>query len=328
MKEKILLAALNKHPVFSELMIYEHEKIAQYCSSRTLNKAEVIIRPGEIKKDLYFLIEGKIVSTLKLPGSIERTHGLFLPGDFIGEISFFGNRPSFDTYLATVESQVIVIGESSFKEFMENHAELSTRIISKLMSMTVKRFRASSRFLTDIVEWGESASRRVITDEITGLYNRAFLDDALENFFYISRDNNKPLSLLMIDIDNFRTINETLGHDTADEILSEVVQVFKDAAKNLGILARYGGDEFSILLPEADLKKALSIAENIRLSVEKRDYTRFLKGEVIPITVSIGVSSFPESCTSLEAFKHCADKSLYRSKELGRNRVEIITGEI
>ncbi len=131
----------------------------------------------------------------------------------------------------------------------------------------MERFRSSSRFFSDVVQWGENASRRVITDELTGIYNRAFLDDALESFFEISRNNNKPLALFMLDIDNFRTINSGLGREAADGIIKEFVDIITGVMSRHGIIARYGGDEFTILLPEAGLAKATDIAEQIRRSV-------------------------------------------------------------
>ncbi len=298
-----------------------------YFQRETYKKNEVIIKAEELRKELFFILEGKISSTLKLPGSIERKHGQYHAGDFFGEISFFGNRPSFDTFYAEEDSTLLVMEEKDFLDLMEKNSKISTRFTSRLMSMTVKRFRATSKFLADVVQWGEGASRRVITDEFTGIYNRAFLDDALEDFFNTSVSNSKPLSLFMIDIDNFNTVNETAGRDAGDAIILDVVKILKEAVSSYGILARYGGDEFSILLPEADLEKAKTIAEVIRFSVEELDFSKYLKGSNIKVTTSIGISNFPETARELTVFRERADASLYRAKELGRNRVEALSGD-
>jgi GGDEF domain-containing protein len=259
-----MMELMKKHPVFSGLTDGDMSDLEKYFSMRIFEEGSVIIPAGEIKKRLFFIASGKITGTLRLPGDIERSHSRYMPGEFFGEISFFAGKPSFDTFIAAEKSALIEIGREEFAELMEKNPELGVRFATPLMGMTVERFRASSRFFADVVQWGEQASRRVITDELTGLYNRAFLDDALLNFFEISKSNSKPLALFMMDIDNFRTINSELGHDCGNGLLQEFVGIIQGITCRHGIIARYGGDEFSILLPEADLPRALEIAENTR----------------------------------------------------------------
>ncbi len=316
--------AASLHAVFSDLDGRELKVLMTCFKQRILKPDEVIIKAEEIRRELFFIQEGTIVSTLKLPGSIERKRGHYHEGDFFNEISFFAQKPSFDTFYAAEETTLLSLSEDAFLELMEKNSVISTKFTSRLMAMTVKRFRATSKFLADVVQWGEGASRRVITDELTGAYNRAFLDDALEDFFNTSVSNNKPLSLFMIDIDNFNTVNEQVGRDAGDAIILEVVKILKDAVSSYGILARYGGDEFSILLPEADLEKAKTIAEVIRFSLEELDFSKYLKGSKIKITASIGISNYPETAVNLESFKKNADASLYRAKDRGRNRIEAL----
>jgi diguanylate cyclase len=128
----------------------------------------------------------------------------------------------------------------------------------------------------------------------------------------------------MLDIDNFRKINEDLGLEAGNRILQELVDLIQKITSKHGIIAHYGGDEFSILLPETDLARAKIIAEQIRSDVEKYDFSKHLAGKIIPVTASIGISSFPDTAVDLETFKQKADEALYKAKELGRNRVEWI----
>lgn len=314
--------ALSKTDLFSTCGADEIGIISGYSHLRTAAAGEVIAREGDMPGELFLVIEGRVSGTMKLPGSVERKHGDHITGSFFGETSVFGKKPLADTFVAAEESTLILIGEEAFTALIESSPVTATRIISTLLGRTVYEFRKTSGFLADVVQWGEKASRRVITDEQTGIYNRAFLDDAIENFFNISMSNSKPLSLLMLDLDNCRRINELIGHDTGNIIISEFASIIKRTISRLGIVARYGGDEFSVLLPETDLSKAREIAEEIRSLVEKRDFSPLLQDHDIKITTSIGISSYPETAKDLASFKAAADASLYRAKELGRNRVE------
>lgn len=316
-----MIELLKKIQLFSVLSESELAEIQSRFSQKTCKKDDVIIYNNDITRELYFVVEGEVTGTLKIPGNMERRHGNYRIGDFFGDLSLFGNRPSFDTYYAAEAGRLLKIREEQIRAIIENNPGIGVKLIAQLLSQSIQRLRKSSRFLADVVQWGENASRRAITDDLTGVYNRAFLDDAMENFFNISCSNRKPLSLFMVDIDNFRAINETMGIETGNEIIKRVVEIIKNNISQHGIIARYGGDEFSILLPEADLNRAKEIAESMRCEVESQDFSGVLKGSEISVTVSIGISSYPETAGDFAAFKEKADSSLYQSKREGRNRV-------
>ena len=284
--------------------------------------AGVILKNGGTGKALNVVLSGKVSVNRKTNAGERTRREEYLPGDFFGEEFLTGNHPVSDAYIAAEHVRLLVFSEAGIRGLIENDSDIAVKFISRLLSLTVQRLRSSSRFYSDIVQWGENASRRVITDELTGIYNRAFLEDALENFFNISRSNRKPLALFMIDLDNFRTINETYGLETGNHILLVLVSVIKNLVSSHGIIARFGGDEFVVLLPEADLAKACDIAATIRAEVEAHDFSKYTGGTRVPVTTSIGVSSYPECCDDLVAFKEKADAALYRAKSAGRNRVE------
>lgn len=295
--------------------------LSNYFRLKTFEKDDTVISRNDVIEELFIVINGKIVSTLDLPGSIERKHAEYTTGDFFGEVPLFGKRPSFDSYVAAERTEVLSVEEKALTHLVDNHSEIAVKLVSRLLSGTIQYLRNSSKFLADVVQWGEDASRRVITDELTGVYNRAFLDDAMESFFNISENNKKPLSLLMVDLDNFREINDILGMEDGNRILKRLVAIISSEISRHGIIARYGGDEFSILLPEADLAKASEIAEDIRKGIEEFGKTHYSDSPV-QVTTSIGISSFPDTASSFDTFKDTADKALYRAKDGGRNRVE------
>ncbi len=316
-----MIDLMKKIPLFEGLRENELGLMEPYFSRKDCMEGEVILPAGGTKKELFIIASGSIVSTIAHPGSAVRKRAELIPGDFFGEIPLFAGKPCSSAYTAAGGSCLLAIGEERLRAAIENHPDIAAAFISGLLSHTIRQLRRTSTFLADVVRWGENASRRVITDELTGLYNRAFLQDALEEFFNISRSNNKHLSLLMIDIDNFRDINESAGIEAGNRILAEFAGLVGGIISSHGIMARYGGDEFSVLLPEADLARARELAERIRAAVEARGFSRRAAGGTVAVTTSIGISSFPETASDLAAFKEKADLSLYRAKESGRNTV-------
>jgi two-component system cell cycle response regulator len=159
------------------------------------------------------------------------------------------------------------------------------------------------------------------TDHLTGLHNRRYLEDALGREFHRAERNRSNLALLIMDIDHFKKINDTHGHQQGDAVLYKVASIFQRELRDYDIAARFGGEEFIAVIPEASLSEAVMVGERIRKAVEKAAF----EGEIshVKITVSLGVSAFPaESVGSADALISEADKALYRAKANGRNRVE------
>jgi diguanylate cyclase (GGDEF)-like protein len=176
-----------------------------------------------------------------------------------------------------------------------------------------------------MVEWGEEARKRAITDELTGVYNRRFLDDSVDGYFNAAQSAQKPLSLVMIDLDRFREINERHGHQAGDMVIVHAVSVFKGCLRERDIVARYGGDEFTIILPETSLTEACQVAEKIRAGVSRISVTADEGStgakETIRVTISQGVASYPDHGADAGVIRAKADEALYRAKEEGRDRV-------
>ena len=162
-----------------------------------------------------------------------------------------------------------------------------------------------------------------ITDSLTGIYNHGFLYEYLSKEFSRAERYNLPLSFLMLDIDYFKKVNDTYGHPQGDAVLCKLPQILKNNIRVCDTLGRYGGEEFSIILPESKLEDSINLAERIRKEVEQYNFGDVNK--VIKCTISIGVSSYPcPDVKNLEDLISRADKSLYNAKAEGRNRVCIV----
>ncbi len=177
--------------------------------------------------------------------------------------------------------------------------------------------------LTDVLsETNEQLHKSTITDPLTGAKNRLYLDDCTKREWHRSMRNKTDLSLLLVDVDNFKSLNDSNGHQAGDECLIELVKLFNSyLMRSTDVLCRYGGDEFVIMLPDTSADDAVKIAEKIRSRVEKFNRNFDLKIPV-DISVSIGCATciVDDSITSDEFIGH-ADKALYAAKNAGRNRI-------
>jgi diguanylate cyclase (GGDEF)-like protein len=159
------------------------------------------------------------------------------------------------------------------------------------------------------------------TDPLTSLSNRRFLMETLEREFLRASRKNDPLSLVLVDIDHFKKVNDTYGHQEGDKVLVEVAALLQSMVRRYHIAARYGGEEFVIVLSETSLAHATLFAERYRLAVQNISFGGALKG--ITITVSLGVATYPaRRVDCVDSLFRQADEALYRAKQRGRNRVE------
>jgi diguanylate cyclase (GGDEF)-like protein len=156
------------------------------------------------------------------------------------------------------------------------------------------------------------------TDSLTGLYNLRAFSIILERAFSQAIRYSRPMSLIMIDSDNLKNVNDAFGHEAGNRLLQHVVASVKAQLRSADVLARYGGDEFVVLLPETGVRGALEVSERIRRSVEAS--TLKLRDTIVPSTVSLGVASYPDDGIDLPILLDKADKAMYRSKQEGRNR--------
>jgi diguanylate cyclase (GGDEF)-like protein len=156
------------------------------------------------------------------------------------------------------------------------------------------------------------------TDPLTGLYNLRAFSIILERAFSQAIRYSRPMSLIMLDSDNLKNVNDTFGHEAGNRLLQHVVANVKAQLRSTDVLARYGGDEFVVLLPETGVRGAHEVSERIRRAVEASGLK--LRDTVVPSTVSLGVASYPDDGIDLPILLDMADKAMYRSKQEGRNR--------
>ncbi|MBN2097266.1 MAG: GGDEF domain-containing protein [Candidatus Omnitrophica bacterium] len=158
-----------------------------------------------------------------------------------------------------------------------------------------------------------------ITDGLTGLFVRRYFLERLEEEMKRSLRHNLKLCFLMADIDHFKQCNDNSGHLTGDLVLKEVARIVKDNVREIDLVGRYGGEEFSVLLPDTDKVAGLNVAERIRASIARYSFRAY--EETVRIKISLGVANFPEDAGTPQMLIDKSDQALYRAKQEGRNKV-------
>lgn len=163
--------------------------------------------------------------------------------------------------------------------------------------------------------------RLAVTDDLTGLYNYRYLRQRIELEIERAQRYLRPVSLLFLDVDNFKLHNDTYGHAAGDRVLAEMAGVFRQKCRDLDVVARYGGEEFGIILPETDASGAFVVAEKLRESVAAHAFEGSAGVRDEHLSVSIGVATYPVHAGSAEELLKQADDALYRAKNSGRDKV-------
>ncbi len=177
------------------------------------------------------------------------------------------------------------------------------------------------RYLDSLSEAVSLSLEAAVVDPLTGLNNRRYMQSHLTMLASEGANSNKPFSLMILDIDLFKQVNDTFGHDAGDDVLREFAVRIKKAIRAIDIACRSGGEEFVVLLPETEPGIAGKVAERIRQRIERQPFPINGGIRVINITVSIGVAGFSFGHTTADAMLKRADDALYRAKREGRNRV-------
>lgn len=179
----------------------------------------------------------------------------------------------------------------------------------------------STQMMAEMKRDLEFVRREAMTDGLTGLANRKAFDEYLEQVAADARIAQKPFTLLMVDIDHFKSFNDNFGHQVGDQVLRLVARTLKDGLKGRDFAARYGGEEFAIILPETSVQAAVAVGNSLRQAIAMKDVINRTSGDVLGrITMSVGVAEFAYEQNAEDVVAR-ADTALYTAKHNGRNQV-------
>jgi diguanylate cyclase (GGDEF)-like protein len=238
--------------------------------------------------------------------------------------------------LLAISYMAILLLPTSLLVFFLNRAEIPTAllILAYFGFMFVLGGRGTKEYWValeneaKLEEKTRELERISEIDVLTGLYNRRYFNKIFDIEWKLASRENYQLTLIIIDLDHFKKINDTYGHLAGDEFLRELAKVFQSIFKrSTDVIMRYGGEEFAILLPGTNLQDALRLSEALRKTVENLSVT--YEGFEIQTTISLGIASCrPDYTDSSEALIIDADEALYKAKENGRNQIQIKTAEL
>lgn len=282
-----------------------------HCSVVEHEAGHVLIAPTRSERTLFLLLRGSLEVHLEADLSVPVAK--VEAGQSVGEISVIDARPA-SAYVVTAEpSRLLAIDEATFWRLIANSHPFSFN----LLMLLAQRMRASNEQLSATAHRSRLHEREAITDALTGLYNRRWLDQRLPRLIARHLRAQRPLSLLAVDIDHFKRFNDDFGHATGDRVLALVATTVLEQLRPTDLAVRYGGEEFFVVLPETPLEGALIAAERLRARIAAACAPSVERA----VTVSIGVAQLapPEDAAALLAR---ADQKLYVAKSSGRNRVE------
>ncbi|MDR2257915.1 MAG: GGDEF domain-containing protein [Treponema sp.] len=319
---------LVKSPLFSNMSELEFNAITAFLERMRVRKSTVVFKEGDAGEDMFLLLSGSLSAYLSQSDGTQRWMFDIKPGDFFGEMSIIANEPRSVTLVAKEDSDVMVLQGIDFYRIIFEHPMIGFKMLKAISAVQNQWLDQSSKHLGDLMRWGETARRRAITDELTGLYNRRFLEESIADRFEHGSVGLRKMSLLMMDLDKVHTINERYGPQAGDQVIIAVADILRSLMRSGDIAARLSGDEFAVLLPDTDQEDACVVAARILEAVPAREI-RVPKNPGaaertgINVRVSIGVAVAPVHAKNMESLIFTADGALRKAKDRGRNRIEL-----
>jgi diguanylate cyclase len=232
-----------------------------------------------------------------------------------------GMSASYDDTLSGATEELSVAQNPGQVKVIVESLTKSTREMRETNRALRDRLRLSKSEISDLQQSLEAIRAESLTDPLTGLGNRKYFDRSIDVAVENAIASGEPLSLLMFDIDHFKSFNDSYGHLTGDQVLRLVGMSLKQTIKGQDITARYGGEEFAVVLPNTALRQALTVADHIRRAVMAKELKKKSTGEILGrVTISVGVSMLKPG-DDTDSLIERADACLYAAKRNGRNRV-------
>jgi len=282
------------------------------CGRTDIEKGTLLLSPERPNHSIFIVLSGQLQVHL---GSLESPNIAYLdPGVCAGEMSLIEEWDPSAYVVATERSHLMVVSHDLLWQMVDR----SHQFAKNLLVVISERARSANEFIAERLGVLSQAERNAVTDALTGLGNRHWMQDVFERALTRARTDRGRLCLMMADVDRFKDINDRLGHIIGDQILAAIADSLRERLRPTDLIARFGGDEFAILLPGVTLAEASLTAERLRESLT--DYS----GSNLPndVTLSIGLTAAAES-DDLEQLLQRADSAMYEAKDRGRNRIAI-----
>ncbi|WP_329604489.1 GGDEF domain-containing protein [Undibacterium curvum] len=294
--------------------------ILSHCAVVSARTGQIVLDANSSGSRLYVVLQGALgISKLNDDNNhIENTITQYLPGECVGELSVLDEETHSATVTAIQDSELLVIEAETMWRLIEE----SNGVARNLLQLLSFRIRAANAQIRSRQKVGEFYRQLSMVDGLTGLHNRAWLNNQLPALVQQAQANTTALSIILVDLDHFKRFNDTYGHVLGDDALQTAAKVLNAGLRPTDFAARYGGEEMMVILPGTAQKQAYTVAQRLCNRLAKARVFHEHNKALPHITGSFGVATLSEE-QDFSALIEAADQALYRAKEAGRNQVAL-----
>lgn len=296
--------------ILGQLIYHQHAQWSHLFEECKFEAGQVIFAEGDPGDSAFIIMSGKL-AVIKGDFSSPIVLGCRIKEQSIGEMALLEESSRSATVVVLEPATLMEINRHNFQVLIKKSASFTQGIL-RMLSM---RLREASIAV-------ESATIEKIQDPLTGLYNRRYMEHMLTHELQRAERARYPVSLIMMDIDHFKKLNDAYGHLAGDEVLRRLAVQMKSQVRRADVACRYGGEEFLIILPETPLDVAAVRAERLRVAFAELSIE--YDGQVIQGKLSLGVAVYPHHALTPVQLIQAADKALYTAKTGGRNQVVVL----
>jgi diguanylate cyclase (GGDEF)-like protein len=290
------------------------QELLQQCDRRDIAAGDLLLSPGEKNEHVFVVLSGSLNVHVGAPET--PIIATMESGACVGEMSIIEDRDPSAYVIGAEDTHLLLIHQTVLWDMVDASHEFAKNLLVVLS----ERVRSHNRVIADNFGELRKFERHATTDALTSLANRHAMEESFPREIARCVENEKPVAMMMIDVDNFKQFNDMFGHIAGDRALSAVSKILRTQFRPRDLLVRYGGDEFAVLLPDVNTEQAMEIGERVRQAVSGTTGDGSDSLIQIPLKISMGVAELQLQGT-LERLIRDADKALYRAKNAGRDTV-------